>query len=97
LILDVSDLPHLQKLPLAHPVSADKELDIYSLWAQVTIETMLETLFCKGSGPTLVETKVRYFFSGPAPVTTGEFLATTKNVMILTLSPTGTFLGSKSV
>jgi len=40
-----------------------------------------------GDGPTAVESKVGYLLSGPAPVTTGQFLTTCDSVRMLTVLP----------
>ena len=84
----VADLPHLQKLPLAHPISADKEFNISLLVGADHYWDIVEDVIVRGNGPTAVESKVGYLLSGPAPITTGQFLATTSSAMMLTLLPT---------
>jgi len=83
----VADLPHLQKLPLAHPVSTNKEFDISLLVGADHYWDIVGDVTVRGNGPTAVESKVGYLLSGPAPVTTGQFLATTSSAMMLTLLP----------
>ena len=81
---DVADLPHLKKLPLAHPISTNKEFDISLLVGADHYSDIVGDVIVRGNGPTAVEYKVGYLLSRPAPVTTGQFLATTSSAMMLT-------------
>ena len=56
----VADLPHLQKLPLAHPISADKEFNISLLVGADHYWDIVEDVIVRGNGPTAVESKVGY-------------------------------------
>ena len=85
---DVADLPHLQKLPLAHPLSTDKQFDISLLVGADHYWDIVGDVIVRGDGPTAVESKVGYLLSGPAPVITGQFLAATTSALMLTLLPT---------
>ena len=55
---DVADLPHLQKLPLAHPLSTDKQFDISLLVGADHYWDIVGDVIVRGDGPTAVESKV---------------------------------------
>ena len=63
--LDLSELPHLQGLQLAHPFSSDNEFAISLLvGADYYWNIVGDKVIC-GSGPTAVESKLGYLLSGP--------------------------------
>ena len=84
---NVVHLPHLQNLPLAHPLSANKEFDISLLVGADHYWDVVGDVIVRGDGPTAVESKLGYLLSGPAPITAGQFITTTNSVMMLTLLP----------
>ena len=68
----VADFPHLQKLPLAHSISADKEFHISLLVGTDHYWDMSEMLLCKVMDPQQWNPKWLFTFCGPAPVTTNQ-------------------------
>ena len=85
--LNVAHLPHLQNLPLAHPLSADKEFDISLLVGADHYWDVVGDVIVRGDGPKAVESKLGYLISGPAPITAGQFITTTNSAMMLNLLP----------
>ena len=84
---NVACLPHLQNLTLAHPLTTDKEFDISLLVGADHYWESVGDKIIRGDGPTEVESKLGYLLSGPAPPTTGQFLTSTTNIMMLTTTP----------
>ena len=84
---NVAHLPHLKKLPLTHPISADREFHISLLVGADHYWDIVGDVIVRGDGPTAVESKVGYLLSGPAPTMIGQFLTTCDSVMMLTLLP----------
>ena len=80
----VTRLPHLQNLPLAHPLTTDKEFDISILVGADHYCDIVGDRVIRGDGPTAVESKLVYLLSGPAPLTTGQFFTSINSVMMLT-------------
>ena len=85
--LNVTRLPHLQNLTLAHPLTADKEFDISLLVGADHYWDIVGDDVVRGDGPTAVESKLGYLLSGPAPSTTGQFLISTNSILMLTTTP----------
>ncbi|XP_065900135.1 uncharacterized protein [Dysidea avara] len=83
---NVAHLPHLHNLPLAHPLSADKEFDVSLLVGADHYWDIVGDAIVRGDGPTAVESKVGYLLSGPTPTTTGQFLISATSVMMLALT-----------
>jgi len=59
----VADFPHLQKLPLAHSISADKEFHISLLVGADHYWDIVGDVIEQGNGPTTEESKVGYLLS----------------------------------
>ena len=83
----VTRLPHLRNLPLAHPLTTDKEFDISILVGADHYWDIVGDRVIRGDGATPVESKLGYLLSGPAPLTTGQFFTSINSVMMLTTPP----------
>lgn len=64
-ISEVKNLPYLQGLKLAHPVSNDSEFTISFLIGADHYWRIVENQIIRGSGPTAVKSKIGYLLSGP--------------------------------
>ena len=84
---NVTRLPHLQKLTLAHPLTAGSEFEISLLVGADHYWDIIGDKIIRGDGPTAVESKLGYLLSGPAPPATGQFLTSTSSVMMLLTKP----------
>ena len=59
------DIPYLQKLPLAHPVSGDKNLKISILIGADYYWHFIQDNIVQSDGPTAVQSHLGYLLSGP--------------------------------
>ncbi|XP_060568771.1 uncharacterized protein LOC132727352 [Ruditapes philippinarum] len=62
---DISSLPYLKGLKLAHPVTHDKEFSISLLIGADFYWDIVEDEIIRGTGPTAVKSKIGYLLSGP--------------------------------
>ena len=58
-------IPHLQNLPLAHPVTGDENFDISVLIGADYYWHFIQDHTVRGNGPTAVQSKLGYLLSGP--------------------------------
>ena len=59
------DIPYLQGLPLAHPVTGDENFDISILISADYYWQFIEDNIIRGNGPTAVKSHLGYLLSGP--------------------------------
>ena len=64
---DVSKLPHLQGLKLAHPVGTPEKFDISLLLGADYYWDVAGNHIVRGEGPTAMQSKLGYLLSGPLP------------------------------
>ena len=64
---DISQLPYLRNLPLAHPVTTDRQFHISLLIGADYYWSIVENHIIRGNGPTAVKSKIGYLLSGPMP------------------------------
>ena len=86
----VTQLPHLQNLPLAHPLTTNKEFNISLLVGADHYWDIVGNRIIRGDGPTAVESKLGYLISGPSPIPISQFVTSANSVMMLT-TPTSEF------
>ena len=84
---NVTRLPHLKNLTLAHSLTTDREFEISLLVGADHYWDIIGDKIVRGDGPTAVESKLGYLLSGPAPPATGQFLTSTSSVMMLLTTP----------
>jgi len=66
---DVSILPHLRNLKLAHPIKTDEMFEISLLIGADAYWKLVQNHIVRGDGPTAVQSKLGYLLSGPLPTT----------------------------
>ena len=84
---DITYLPHLQNVLLAHPLTSDKQFDISLLVGANHYWDIVGDKTIRGDGPTAIESKPGYLLSGPALPTTVQFLTSTNSIMMLMTGP----------
>ena len=62
------DIPYLQGLPLAHPVTGDENFDISILIGADYYWQFIQDNIIRGNGPTAVKSHLGYLLSGPLPL-----------------------------
>ena len=62
----VLQLPHLQTLPLAHPVTPEENFEISLLIGVDHYWDLVGDHIIRGTGPTAMSSKLGYLLSGPA-------------------------------
>ena len=62
---DVRELPHLQGLKLAHPVTTSQKFDISLLLGADHYWEVVGNHIVRGEGPTVMQSKLGYLLSGP--------------------------------
>ncbi|XP_053395588.1 uncharacterized protein LOC128555851 [Mercenaria mercenaria] len=67
---NISSLPYLRGLKLAHPVTNDKEFEISLLIGADSYWKIVQDRVFQGNGPTAVQSRIGYLLSGPLPVST---------------------------
>ena len=80
--LDFSELPHLQGLQLAHPVSSDTDFAVSLLVGADYYWDIVRDKVVHCSGPTAVESKLGYLLSGP--IQQGHLYSMAANVSMIT-------------
>ena len=63
----LDNLPYLQELPLAHPVTSDENFHISILIGADYYWQFIQDRIVRGDGPTAVESRLGYLLSGPLP------------------------------
>ena len=66
---DIPQLPYLRDIPLAHPVTTDRQFQISLLIGADYYWSIIENHIIRGNGPTAVKSKLGYLLSGPMPTT----------------------------
>ena len=66
------DIPYLQKLPLAHPVTGDENFKISILIGADYYWHFIQDNIVRGDGPTAVQSHLGYILSGPLHCTTNN-------------------------
>ena len=66
---DIPQLPYLKDLPLAHPVTTDRQFQISLLIGADHYWSIIENHIIRGNGPTAMKSKIGYLLSGPMPFT----------------------------
>ena len=79
----LNQLPYLQGLPLAHPVTSDENFHISVLIGADFYWGFVQDCVVRGDGPTAVESRLGYLLSGPLPLSTS---VTTSCVQVSSLS-----------
>ncbi|XP_053373003.1 uncharacterized protein LOC128546473 [Mercenaria mercenaria] len=67
---NISSLPYLRGLKLAHPVTNDKEFETSLLIGADSYWKIVQDRVFRGNGPTAVQSRIGYLLSGPLPVST---------------------------
>ena len=63
--MDVSKLPYLKDLQLAHPITEDDSFEITILVGADYYWTLVQDQIIRGDGPTAVKSRLGYLLSGP--------------------------------
>ena len=63
----LTQLPYLQGLTLAHPVTSEKEFELSLLIGADHYWDIIEDHIIRGNGPTAMKSKLGYVLSGPLP------------------------------
>ena len=66
--LNVTQLPHLRDLSLAHPITQDDSFKISLLIGTDHYWDLVEDHTIRGNGPTAMSSKIGYLLSGPLPM-----------------------------
>ena len=72
---DIPQLPYLRDIPLAHPVTTDRQFQILLLIGADYYWSIIENHIIRGNGPTAVKSKLGYLLSGPMPTTSDSSTA----------------------
>ena len=70
---EVTQLPYLNGLPLAHPVTSDEHFNISLLIGVDHYWDIVDDNIIRGDGPTAMGSKLGYLLSGPLPVSHSEY------------------------
>ena len=68
----ITNLPHLNGLQLAHPISSAEQFSITLLIGADQYWKIVEDHVIRGNGPTAVQSKLGYLLSGPLDTSTSE-------------------------
>jgi len=80
---ELNRLPYLHNLTLAHPIPGDKPFEISLLIGVAHFWKLVGDHVIRGNGPTVVESKLGYFLSGPLHTSThGDKVINTFHVSI---------------
>ena len=63
----VKNIPHLQGLVLAHPITREEKFEISLLIGADHYWDFIEDHIIRGNGPTAMQSKLGYLLSGPLP------------------------------
>ena len=77
--VNVTQLPHLCDLPLAHPITQDDSFTIFLLIQTDYYWDLVENHIIRGNGPTTMSSKLGYLLSGPLPT---AYILTTHTISI---------------
>jgi len=69
----VKNIPHLQGLILAHPITGDEHFEISLLIGADQYWNFVGDHIVRGDGPTAMQSKLGYLISGPLPVCQTQF------------------------
>ncbi len=73
---EITQLPYLRGLPLAHPVTIDNDFKISLLIGADYYSDIVEDHIVRGNGPTAIASKLGYLLSGPLSSTRSQDVVT---------------------